>query len=100
MADEVGGEHDVGLLDHLVAVELERVEVQQQRVLLARRALEVPALALEEALVLEHDPERLVARHVHALGGAAPALDLVGGERQLAGERGVRDAGPRRRATR
>ena len=70
---EVGGEHDVGLLDHLVAVELERVVVQQQRVLLRRRPREVPAFAIEEVLVLQDDAELLVARDVHVLGGTPPA---------------------------
>ena len=37
-------QHDVGLLEHLVAVDHERVEVEQQRVLLVRRAVEVPWL--------------------------------------------------------
>ena len=71
--DEVGGEHDVSLLDHLTAVELERMAVAQQRIVLGGRGGEVPGLAVEEVVVLEDDPELFVARDVHQLGGARHA---------------------------
>ena len=44
VAAAVQREHEVGLLDDLLAVELEVREVQQQRVLVGRGALEVPEL--------------------------------------------------------
>jgi hypothetical protein len=98
VAGEVGGQHDVRLLDDLVAVELERVEVEQERVLAGRRRREVPSLALEEAAVLEHDPEGRVAQDVHGGGGAAPCLDLPAGQAgrpdQGGERRGVRAAEP------
>src|SRR3712207_8620550 len=42
--------HQVGLLDHLLAVQVEVRVVQQQRVRLRRRVLEVPVLQPGEAL--------------------------------------------------
>ena len=54
--------------------------VEQQRVALHRRAFEVPPLSVEEVLALEHDAELVVARHVHELGRAAPAVDLSFGQ--------------------
>ena len=89
MADEVRGEHHVRLLDHLVAVELERVVVEQQRIAVLGRVVEVPALALEEALVLEDDAELVVARHIHVRCGPAPIVDLCALEPGLPHERGV-----------
>jgi len=86
VADEVGREHDVGLLDHLVAVELARVVVQQQGEPIDRRRVEVPALALEEVLVLQDDAELLVPGHVHELCGPPPALDLDVAEAGVADE--------------
>ena len=44
VAADVQREHEVGLLDDLLAVEVEVGEVQEQRVLVGRRVLEVPEL--------------------------------------------------------
>jgi hypothetical protein len=49
VAPQVEREHEVGLLDHLLAIELEVREVQQQRVLVVGGALEVPLLVRCEA---------------------------------------------------
>ena len=74
---QVHREHHVGLLQHLEAVDHERVVVEQQGVVVGRRVLEVPRLALEEAGVLGVDAERLVVGDEHRLGGATPRLDLA-----------------------
>ena len=82
-------EHDVGLLEHLVAVDHERVEVQQQRPLVGRGVLEVPHLALEEHLVLRMDAEGRAERDVQRLGGPIPRLGLAGVEVQAVDHRAV-----------
>ncbi|CAH0211428.1 hypothetical protein SRABI128_01981 [Microbacterium sp. Bi128] len=69
-------EHNVGLLEHLVPVDDQRVEVQQQGALVGRGVLEVPDLALEEHRVLRMDAERRAERDVHRLGRHVPAIGL------------------------
>src|SRR3712207_9447679 len=49
---QVQGHHQVGLLEHLLAVDVEVGEVQQQRVLVGPSALEVPLRVLREPLGL------------------------------------------------
>jgi len=46
----VQSEYQVGLLDDLLAVQIDLGEMQQQRVLIGRGVLKVPALVLGEAL--------------------------------------------------
>ena len=75
VAAPVHREHEVGLLDDLLAVEAQVGVVQQQRVVLGRRVLEVPALVLEEVRVLGVDAALLVVGHVHQLGRALPGGD-------------------------
>ena len=70
-------QHDVGLLQHLVAVDDERVEVEQQRVLVGRRALPVPRLEVEERGVLRVDAEFVVERDVHRVGRRVPRVELA-----------------------
>jgi len=53
----VHGQHEVGLLDDLLAVEVEVGEVQQQRVPLDGGAGEVPGLVAGEAVRLRVDAE-------------------------------------------
>ena len=52
VAAQVQREHEVGLLDDLLAVEVEVGEVQEQRVLLGSGVREVPGLVLGEGLGL------------------------------------------------
>ena len=83
VAEDVQREHEVGLLDDLLAVEVEVGEVQEQRVLLGLGVLEVPDLVAGEALGLRVDAERLVPRDDHVVRGVAPGGRLleVGAER-------------------
>ena len=48
VTSQVHGQDEVGLLDHLLAIELEVRVVQQQRVVLRRRPLEVPLAVVGE----------------------------------------------------
>ncbi len=77
VAQEEHRQHDVGLLEDLVAVDHQRVVVKQQRIVIGRGRLEVPDLTLEELRVLRVDPPLLVVGHVHGLRRSAPAEDLV-----------------------
>ena len=61
----VHGQHQVRLLDDLLAVELEVRVVQQQRVVVLGCVLKVPPGVIGEALVLRVDVEALVKRDVH-----------------------------------
>jgi hypothetical protein len=72
----VHGHHQVGLLDHLLAVELEVRVVQQQRILVRRRVLEVPGLVLQEVLILRVQAALLVVGHVHGIGRPLPFAAL------------------------
>jgi hypothetical protein len=90
VAEQVRRQHDVGLLDHLPAVDLERVVVEEERELVRRGGVEVPHLALEEPGVLGMDAALGVERHVHRLRGALPSLELLGLELDLVDERDVR----------
>ena len=74
VAAQVEREHEVGLLDHLRAVELVVRDVQQQREL---QALEVQQRVVGEALRLRVDLQPLVVRDVHRVGRVAPRGDLL-----------------------
>jgi len=76
VAQEKHGENDVGLLDHLVAVNLERVVVQEEREVAGRGRLQVPHLAVEEAGVLGMDAAPLVVGHVHRVRCPHPLVEL------------------------
>ena len=83
VAAQVQRQHQVRLLDHLLAVQLEVGEVQQQRVLARLRVLEVPELVLGEALGLWVHPARLVVGDEHALRRGAPVVHLVRGSNTM-----------------
>jgi hypothetical protein len=73
----VEGEHEIGLLDDLLAVQVEVVEVQQERVLLRGRVLEVPDLVVGEALGLRMDAELFVPGDDHVARGVTPGRGLL-----------------------
>ena len=62
---------------------------QQQRVVVARRVLEVPGLSVQKVVILRDNPQLLIIRHVHALRRACPGLDLRRLERRFVHERVV-----------
>ena len=66
-------QHQVGLLDDLLAVEVEVGVVAAAAGTLGVGACEVPQLVAGEAVGLRVDPQRLVVRDVHGLGGVPPA---------------------------
>ncbi|MDF2574998.1 MAG: hypothetical protein K0S05_1910, partial [Agromyces sp.] len=80
VALQVEREHDVGLLEHLEAVDDERVVVQQQGSAVLGGVLEVPQLLLQERGVLGVDAELLVERDVHVRGRTTPAGHLTRGD--------------------
>ena len=69
--------HQVGLLHHLLAVEVEVGVVEQQRVVVGAGAGEVPAGVLGEVLRLRVDFELLVVGDRHRLRRVAPGGDLL-----------------------
>ena len=62
VAAQVHRQDQIGLLDDLLAVELEVREVQKQRIALGRGGLEIPAVILEKAVRLRMQPEVVVVR--------------------------------------
>ena len=86
VAAPVHREDQVGLLDHLLAVDVEVRRVQQERVPVGLRArLEVPDVVFREAAILLVDALVLVVRQRHRLGGRAPGGELLGGDVQPRG---------------
>ena len=77
ITEQEHGQHRVRLLDHLLPVEIERMVVQQQRVVFRGRGGEVPPLLVEEAVVLWVDTQPLVLGEVHALGRLLPHPGLL-----------------------
>ncbi len=77
IAPQVHGQHQVGLLDDLLAVDLEVGKVQEQRVRRARRPLEVPLRVVGEARGLRVHPDAFVVRLHHCVGSADPQRDLL-----------------------
>jgi hypothetical protein len=73
----VQGENEVGLLDDLLAVEVEVREVEQERVLIGLGVVEVPALVRGEALGLGMDAERLVAGDDDVVRRVPPARGFL-----------------------
>jgi hypothetical protein len=76
VAEQEHGQHDVGLLEHLLPVDHQRVVVQQQREFIARCAVQIPLLAAQERLVLRVNAEFIVEWDVHRGRRALPGLDL------------------------
>jgi hypothetical protein len=85
----VHGQHQVGLLDHLFAIEVEVRVVEQQRVVLGRSAREVPLLIAGEALHLRVHAELVVVGKVHGGGRAPPGRGLLVVDAQPPGPLGV-----------
>ena len=77
MALEEEGKDDVGLLEHLEAVDDQRVVVHEQGPELLGGQAEVPHLAVEEEVVLGVDVQPGVERDVHPLGARLPLAQLV-----------------------
>ena len=78
-------QHQVGLLDDLLAVQLEVREVLEQRVVGPAGRGEVPHLVLSEALGLRVDAQRAVVRDGHSIGSLPPLLNLCRGDCQRTG---------------
>ena len=68
---------EIRLLDDLLAIEVEVRVVQQQRVVVRARVLEVPVLLAREVLGLLVHAEVLVERHRDRPGGVAPRRHLL-----------------------
>jgi hypothetical protein len=83
VAEQEHRQHDVGLLDHLVPVDHQRVIVQQQREFLWRCGIEVPLFAAEEGVILRVDAAVFIEGHVHRRRSAFPGLGLVRRELDL-----------------
>ena len=97
IGEELHREHEVRLLDDLLAIEIEVGEVQHQRILIRPRRVEVPQLVLGEALGLLMHAELLVERDDDAIGGGAPGRHLRRRDAELAR---ARPGGARRRRRR
>ena len=82
-------QHDVGLLEHLEAVDHQRVVVQQQGPQVAGGTGEVPRLAVEEEVVLRVDAQPGVERDGHPLGAGTPLADLRVGQSEAMDDLGV-----------
>src|SRR5699024_4994350 len=71
------GQHHVRLLQDLIAVDRQRVIVQQQGPLrLTVRIVQIPDLAVEEEVILWINPQLLIEGDIHLLGGQLPAVQL------------------------
>ncbi len=88
-APEVHGQHEVSLLHHLLAVQVEVREVQQQRVLIGSRRGEVPARVVRVPFALLVDAEARVERHHDPRRGVTPRRRLFHLDAQLVGEVGM-----------
>ncbi len=86
---QVQGEHQVGLLDDLLAVQLEIGMVQEERVVAGGRVGEIPAFVIGEVAVLGVHTQLLVVGHVHGIGGRTPGGDLRCRDAQFRGDRAV-----------
>ena len=100
VAPQVHRQHEVGLLDDLLAVEVEVREVEQQRVLVGRRRLEVPVRVLGEPLDCGCTPSSSSYGIIIAAAASRQRGRLLGVDAELAAARvGVargRVGGPRR----
>ena len=86
----------VGLFNHLLAVEVEVGEVEEQRVLVGPGVGEVPVLVIGELARLFVDPQVGLVWDVDARRGLAPGLDLCRGDLQSPGDSRVAAGGVRR----
>jgi hypothetical protein len=88
VAEPVLGQQQVGLLDHLAAVQVEVGRVQQQRVLVAG-GLEVPLRQPGEPFVLLVDAQAAVVGDGDRVGRLPPGRHLLDGDAEAAGQLGV-----------
>src|SRR5207237_6798029 len=77
MATQMHGQHQVGLLDDLLAVEIEVGNVQQERVVLFRRGREVPYPVFGEGVVLRVDSQLVIVRDEYRSRRVSPRRHLV-----------------------
>src|SRR6476659_11499818 len=84
-------EHEVGLLDDLLSVEVEVWKVQEQRILLRVRVLEVPDLMVRKPFGLRMDSQGLVPGNDHLPGGITPGSSLLRVHSECARLGGVAD---------
>ena len=89
IAAPVQCENEVGLLDDLLAVEVEVREVEQKRVLVGLGVVEVPALVRGEALRLGVHAERLVPGDDDVVRGVPPARGFLEVGAECGGVTGV-----------
>ena len=82
-------QHRIRLLAHLIAVELQGVEVEQQGELVPGRGGEVPHGLLQEAVVLRVDAQLFVIGQVHRPRGARKAVQFLPRDAKARGPRGV-----------
>src|SRR5882672_4540872 len=75
---EMHRQHEVCLLDDLLAIEVEVGEVKEERVLVGLGPAEIPALVVGESARLLVDLERLVVGDEHLIRRLAPGLHLRG----------------------
>ncbi|MNC26800.1 hypothetical protein D3C75_749450 [compost metagenome] len=77
IAEQEQGHDQIGLLQHLVAVDDQRVIVQQQRIFICRGPPEIPFLLAQERIILRINAQRLVKRDKHLLRSFQPAVCLL-----------------------
>jgi hypothetical protein len=82
-------ENEVGLLDDLLAVEVEVREVEQERVLIGLGVVKVPALVRGEALRLWVHAERLVPGNDDVVRRVPPARGFLEVRAECGGATGV-----------
>ena len=98
VAPQVHRQHEVGLLDHLLAVEVEVREGLEQGVVGGGHGVEVPRLVVGEALGLGVHAQALVPGDVHLVRGLVPRLHLDVGHGERSGTAGVAPDGAGRAA--
>ena len=76
----VHGEHEVGLLDHLLAIEIEVWEMEKQWVLVRLGGFEVPDLVVGEAFSLRMDTAVFVVKSPLMTTGLAADVEVELGE--------------------
>jgi intracellular sulfur oxidation DsrE/DsrF family protein len=73
-------EHRIRLLAHAMAIDVQRMVVQQQRELVRRGVVDRPGLLAEEGVILREDLSGFVERQEDRVGGAQHGLPLTGGK--------------------
>ncbi len=75
-AGEHEREHRIGLLAHLMTEQRQRMVMDEQRILIVRRAEEIPHRFVEKRIVLRDDAEAFVVRQAHRVGSDRPRVDF------------------------